>query len=633
MVLDYYARDMTLAIQASGDVMTAADLLAIAHASGLHGVGVAIEPTQLNLLSTPAILEWTPMHFVILEHAGASEITIVDPAAGRRAVATSEAIARFGGTALHFSKPSRSVLGWIIRCTSSLRGALNTVTSYELTVAVLGALVAGLLLGVAFTRNDVAPTVIAAVSATTATALSLLVLAHALEEAVTRRERLWLTIAQSALFPPSATPTVSKSNVGRWQLAAFEANTVAGSSAAKGTWTAALITGTLLPLLCAPAGQSILVHSLAVSALVLTTSLWATFIAAVLHPPESENIYWTRHRAAVARSLTGMPTFAATGTRSNVLQYVLETRRVAQSESKREKKNLGPLKWLALSALATTVVIAIEWSATVPFRQFVGACVVGLCFRAVEENMKLAASAFSPHSLEERKLSQPASSVPGALVRERVTRICVEDVKIGAAACANSPPFSLSLLEGDRLWVTGPSGSGKTMLGQIVLGILKPQSGRVLWNGIDVNISSRDSKFQDVGALLERACWYHGSIADNLRCGRSGVPDTALRDVCATLRLDVEISSLPLGLQTRLDPLGGQLRPSVLARLAIARALIATSQVYILDEPTMSLDAASRDHALDILCDLTGILVVLSAQEAPPEWKGRVLKLPDNVLI
>jgi putative ABC transport system ATP-binding protein len=164
--------------------------------------------------------------------------------------------------------------------------------------------------------------------------------------------------------------------------------------------------------------------------------------------------------------------------------------------------------------------------------------------------------------------------------------------------------ISLTIEPGEFVALYGPSGSGKTTLLLLASGLLKPDSGSVMFDGRDVGrMSSREaSKYlrRDVGFVFQAFHLMPGSSAvENalIKLPISGYTKREAREM-ATVWLE------RLGLGDRLDYLPEQLSMGQRQRVAIARALVAEPHLLLADEPTGNLDSVRSRETLGLLRDI-----------------------------
>ena len=164
--------------------------------------------------------------------------------------------------------------------------------------------------------------------------------------------------------------------------------------------------------------------------------------------------------------------------------------------------------------------------------------------------------------------------------------------------------INLSVMKGETLALVGESGSGKTTLARIMLGLLPPSSGQVLFDGVPLIGLSRTAIarkvqpiFQDPYSSLNPRKTIESIISLPLRVHRIG---NASGQTMAVREMMERV-----GLPPRLaDVTPNQLSGGQRQRVAIARALITRPELVICDEPTSALDASVQSQILNLLQDL-----------------------------
>ncbi|MEV8268340.1 ABC transporter ATP-binding protein [Microbacterium sp. NPDC076911] len=163
---------------------------------------------------------------------------------------------------------------------------------------------------------------------------------------------------------------------------------------------------------------------------------------------------------------------------------------------------------------------------------------------------------------------------------------------------------SLNVRAGETVAFVGSSGSGKSTLLNLVLGFVRPTSGRILLDGVDMQTLDLRLVRQHVSVVPQESVMFEGTIRDNIAYGLETATDeqlrTALRDANAIEFVDAQ----PHGWDTIVGERGARLSGGQRQRLAIARALVRDPRILLLDEATSALDPESEALVKDALTRL-----------------------------
>jgi ATP-binding cassette subfamily C protein CydC len=191
------------------------------------------------------------------------------------------------------------------------------------------------------------------------------------------------------------------------------------------------------------------------------------------------------------------------------------------------------------------------------------------------------------NSTTEKPSSSRFTSSPGCLV--------LDDVAFSFPG-ENEPVvngISLRVVPGETVALVGPSGGGKSTILALAAGLLTPDRGAVTLGSERLTRPGRAAHGARIGYLLQRTELFRGSIADNLLMGRPDASDDELQIAVAAVGLDGPIANLPKGLHHQLGDGGTGFSGGERRRLGIARLLVASPDVYVFDEATEGLDAAT----------------------------------------
>ncbi|WP_422114824.1 thiol reductant ABC exporter subunit CydC [Brachybacterium sp. UNK5269] len=199
---------------------------------------------------------------------------------------------------------------------------------------------------------------------------------------------------------------------------------------------------------------------------------------------------------------------------------------------------------------------------------------------------------------------EPAASAPGPAAVPAAASL--RAVALSAGWTASAPrvrSLDLELPEGSRLAVIGGSGSGKSTLLATLAGLLDPLAGRVELGGVDLAALPASEIRSRVTMFAEDAHVFATTVRENLRVVRGDLADDELDAALRAVGLDDWVAGLPHGLDTVLGPDGTTVSGGERRRLLLARAVLRSGPVLLLDEPTEHLDTERGDALLRALLD------------------------------
>ena len=182
---------------------------------------------------------------------------------------------------------------------------------------------------------------------------------------------------------------------------------------------------------------------------------------------------------------------------------------------------------------------------------------------------------------------------------------------------------------GEKVGIIGGIGSGKSTLLKLLAGLYKPQEGRVTLDQLDLQQVSRTHISQHVGVLAQTVQLFAGTLKDNLTAGLIGVTEASLQAACQASGLSAFIGSHPKGLEMPISEGGHGVSGGQRQLIGLTRLLLAQPAVWLLDEPTSSMDDETERRTLALLAGSVGAhqtLVVVT-------HKASVLSLVDRLVV
>jgi ATP-binding cassette subfamily C protein CydD len=195
--------------------------------------------------------------------------------------------------------------------------------------------------------------------------------------------------------------------------------------------------------------------------------------------------------------------------------------------------------------------------------------------------------------------------------------IAFEDVSFSWDSRPVLNELSFRVRSGETLLLTGTSGAGKSTIIDLILGFITPQSGKVTFNGIELQTLIPAARTRMIAWIGQKPMIFNGTIAENILFARPEAGPDDLADAIRLARLTDVIAALPQGLETRIGEAGFGLSGGQAQRIAIARAFLKDAPLLLLDEPTAHLDPAIERDVLDGLKRLAvGRTVIMASHSA-----------------
>ena len=161
--------------------------------------------------------------------------------------------------------------------------------------------------------------------------------------------------------------------------------------------------------------------------------------------------------------------------------------------------------------------------------------------------------------------------------------------------------LDLEIRRGEIVALTGASGAGKSTVAALLLGLRSPDSGSVV-------VGSSDLTSLDLAAWRQRVSWvpqrptvFRGSVRDNIAIADPTASTDAIQRAARSAAADRFAADLPRGLDTMIGDGARRLSAGEITRLAVARAMVRSSDLLILDEPTSGLDDRTAMHVLSAI--------------------------------
>lgn len=186
--------------------------------------------------------------------------------------------------------------------------------------------------------------------------------------------------------------------------------------------------------------------------------------------------------------------------------------------------------------------------------------------------------------------------------------------------------FNMVLTRGSRTALAGQSGGGKSTILKLLLGLYRPQEGRIMVEGQDAAAMPLSQLREQVAYVPQDVFLFSETIAENIRLGCPQASDSDVVEAAKQAFAHQFIMALPEGYSTRVGEGGAGLSGGQRQRLAIARAILKDAPILVLDEATSALDSQAEEEVYKALEQLMAGKTVLTVahRESSLAWADNV---------
>ena len=179
-----------------------------------------------------------------------------------------------------------------------------------------------------------------------------------------------------------------------------------------------------------------------------------------------------------------------------------------------------------------------------------------------------------------------------------LSRLAFEDVTFRhqSATAPAVDHISFQVAKGETIGFVGPSGSGKTTLVKLLVGLYRPQDGRISYDGVGHTEVDLDSLREQIGFVTQETQLFSGSIRENLLFVRPEATDAEVLDALDKAACHSLLARADKGLDTLIGEGGVKVSGGERQRLAIARALLRRPRLLVFDEATSALDSLTEEE-------------------------------------
>jgi ATP-binding cassette subfamily C protein len=175
----------------------------------------------------------------------------------------------------------------------------------------------------------------------------------------------------------------------------------------------------------------------------------------------------------------------------------------------------------------------------------------------------------------------------------------------------------LEIPAGQITVLKGPSGAGKTTLIDLLIGLYRPDRGRISIDGVPLSDIDLFGWRRRIGYVPQELSLLHANVRDNITFGDSAISDDSVWSALKQATADGFVASLPHGLDTTVGEMGGKISGGQRQRISLSRALVTGPELLILDEVTSALDPVTEQEIVSNIAALRGRYTIVAITHRP----------------
>lgn len=643
MVLSYYGRTVTLeevrrVVCIGRDGLSARDILQAARWYGLLGRGISMEVEDLCYLPPGAILHWDFRHYIVLERVVYGGVLVVDPALGRRRLPIAEVRRHFTGVVVLLEPGEAFQTGH--RRASPVWRLFRQVLAHPGPLALVGiisGLIQGLALGIPLLTGLIVDRVVpfGDYGLLWSLGLGLLLITFLYFLASLFRSYLLLylrTLLDRRLLigfvghlvnlPYSFFQLRSAGDL----LMRVGSNTVVReiltTSTLSGLVDGVLVIGYLWASLLISLPMGLLAVGLGLLQVAVFLRYRRPYTDLMAEGLEAQ----ARSQGYLVEILTGMETLKAAGAEHRAVErwinlFTAELN-ATYARGRISAKNDALITSLRLaSPLLLLFVGAFEvlrgrlsLGAMLALEVFAGSFLAALSTLISTALQWQLVKSYVTRLDDVLETPPEQASAQAEQVVQLTGRITLENVTFRYSPMV--PPavrdVSVEIKPGSFVAIVGRSGSGKSTLGRLLVGLYRPETGCILFDGIDLAGLDLRSLRRHIGVVAQDPYIFGTSVRANIALSDPTLPLEATVRAAHFAQVDRDINSMPMGYDTILADGGASLSGGQRQRLALARALVHEPAILLLDEATSALDTLTERRVQAALAELANTRIVIA---------------------
>ena len=627
-----------------------------------HALGFASRPLKLDLqdlssLQIPCVLHWDLNHFVVLVRVTRREVTILDPAIGKRLLSMADVSNHFTGIALELTPTLefktggrrenfrlRDLIGRIYGLKRAVLAVVMLAVGLE-TLALSLPLVTQWVVDGALVSGDRDLLLLTVMAGGTLISIQFLL----------NMARGWITLRMNQQLSIQFTTNLF-SHLLKLPLAFFEKRHIGDitsrfsslqtvrSILTEGSVSAVLDGAMAILTLCMMvlySGKLALVVAIALT----IYALFRLISFSAFREANEQRILLAAKESSyfleTIRAVQPLKLFNRTSERLARWQNMMVDVQSREFLTQRMELAFGSSNRL-IFGLEAMLLLYIGGSAVISQELTLGML---LAFVAYKEQFTTRATSLIDLGMRVKMLALHAERVADIAVeppeRDSEQKFDVERIEATIEICnvsfryAEGEPWvlrncSMKIQAGEHVAITGVSGSGKSTLLKLIIGVLEPTEGYICVGGIKTSQLSLTQLRTLMGVVMQNDTLLAGSLLENIACFDQEPDQSRAEHVAKLAQIHDDIQEMPMGYLSLVGDMGSSLSGGQQQRILIARALYKDSRMLLLDEATSNLDIRNEFEVNEAVKALPLTRVTIAHRSATVKSADRVVVLSNG---